>query len=467
MVSLRLCFLVCLSFFSYAHTSDFDGYFSNTDSFKRAHIGICVTDVKTGEEIYSLHDEEYFTPASLQKIVVSVAAMQFLGEDYRFGTELQYDGQIDPQGTLHGNVWIVGGADPSLSLDIISSWKGALQEKGIHKIDGKIFVDTSCFETALASPYWYFQDLGNYYGAGASGLTIHENLYHITFAPGSKEGDPAQVIQIDPPIPNLKFHNEVITGPAGSGDQVNVYGIEYSPVQFYRGTVPIDQPTFRVKAAIPDPAFFCGDLLSQAIQTLQGIEVIREKPTTSSHGVSLFTHKSEPLKELLQKMNYESNNLYAEHLCKAIGEGSAEKGISKMERMLSNLNIPSKIRDGAGLARSNLITPKGFVKLLTLIHNDPLYESVYASFPEPGKKGTLQSFPNLFLASLKAKTGSMTGIYCLGGYFTLESGKEYVFSIFCNQYDGKNSELKKEIYRFLENAVNQLEKRESSISKKR
>lgn len=105
----------------------------------------------------------------------------------------------------------------------------------ITKINGTLFIDTSCFETGLASGYWNFEDLDNYYGAGASGVALNQNTYLITFQPGKRENDPASVIKIDPPIPNLTFYNEVTTGPAGSGDLVCVFGSEYSPVQFYRG----------------------------------------------------------------------------------------------------------------------------------------------------------------------------------------------------------------------------------------
>jgi D-alanyl-D-alanine carboxypeptidase/D-alanyl-D-alanine-endopeptidase (penicillin-binding protein 4) len=90
-------------------------------------------------------------------------------------------------------------------------------------------------------------------------------------------GDPATVVQIDPPIPYLTFHNEITTGAAGSGDQAYVFGSEYSPLQFYRGTVPLDHETFTIKAAIPDPALFCGMTLAKKIPTSQGVEVIKTK----------------------------------------------------------------------------------------------------------------------------------------------------------------------------------------------
>ena len=207
---LFLCFLFVVQ--------ELPAQFFQTDSFKRAQIGISIVDVETEKEMFSANGEQFFVPASLQKIPLSAAAVAFLGEEYCFSTMLEYEGKITSDGHLQGNIWIRGGGDPTLSLDIFAQWEEAIKREGISKIDGKIYVDASCFETGLASPYWQFGDLGNYYGAGASSLTINQNLYRVTFQPGKKEGDPATVLKIDPPIPYLQIHNEVSTGPAGSGD---------------------------------------------------------------------------------------------------------------------------------------------------------------------------------------------------------------------------------------------------------
>ena len=189
----------------------------------------------------------------------------------------------------------------------------------------------------------------------------------------------------------------------------------------------------------------------------QGVEVIREKISNNTRKVTISQQVSLPLKELMQKMNRESNNLYAEHFCKAIGNGSAKEGSDKIEQFLKEKGIAAKVRDGAGLARSNLITPRGFTTLLSLIQKDPLYRALYLSFPQPEEPGTLKSFKKLSQASLKAKTGVMTGISCLGGYLILQSGKEYAFSVLCNNYDGTNKEVRNEVYHFLEYLVQFLE----------
>ena len=241
---------ICLSvvlFVGQVVGESLDKLFKGSEVFERAHVGICILDVETEEMVYAFEEEKFFVPASLQKIPLSVAAVLSLGDEFCFQTTLAYEGVVK-EGVLHGNLWVKGGGDPTLSLEIFSEWKEALKERGIDAIDGKIIIDPTVFESAMASPFWYFEDLGNYFGAGASGLSINKNLYKITFKRGEKEGDPASVIQIDPEIPYLVFENEVTTGPAGSGDRVYVFGSEYFPKQFYKGTVPLDKDAISIRS---------------------------------------------------------------------------------------------------------------------------------------------------------------------------------------------------------------------------
>ncbi|MBI5345763.1 MAG: D-alanyl-D-alanine carboxypeptidase/D-alanyl-D-alanine-endopeptidase, partial [Chlamydiae bacterium] len=420
--------------------------FFNNDQFKRSHLGIYVVEVDTQKEIYSFNPDQYFIPSSVLKVITGALALNALGEEFCFHTDLKYEGVIDSNKVLHGNVWIVGGGDPTLSLNILDVFEQALKDLGVYQIDGKIIADASCFEKEMSSQYWYVEDVANGYGAGASGLTINKNSYEITFKPGSKEGEKSQVLKIEPNIVGLKYHNEVCTGPKGSGDRVNVFGAEYNEMQFYKGTVPLEEPTFRIKGAIFNPPLFLAQALNSKMHASKGVQVIWDK--TGDNTTLLLKHKSVPLKDILKEMNFFSINLYAEHLLKKVGEGKTSLGVLKMQKFLDNLNIPAKITDGCGLSRNNLLTPKGVVKLLCEIKKSKAYSSLYNSLPGI-REGTL-TYVHLKNSSLKAKTGAMAQICNLAGYLILPSKKEYAFCIFCNNYLGDRHQIKEEIHNFLE-----------------
>lgn len=427
----------------YAEDIETPSFFS-TESFQKAHVGFCFVDLKTDQEVISFNPGKYFIPASLQKVIISAAALRFLGEEFQFTTALEYEGSVSEEGELAGNLWIRGGGDPTLMADIFTIWDSAIKKAGIIKVDGKICIDVSCFEQAMASPHWEYCDLGNYYGAGASALSINENHYKLTFKPGAKLGHSVEVVKLDPPVSFLTFYNEVKTGPSGSGDLVFVYGSEYSDVQFYRGTIPMDAPTFTVKAAIPDPPFLCGLLLSEKIPATRGIEIVRKRGNEET--TPLLIHSSPKLKEILYKMNHSSINLYAEHLLKAMGSGSSEQGLSRIRTWLKEEGLSAQIYDGAGIARKDLITPRSFTKLLCSLKKNQTFVD---SLTEPGQKGTLKRFAPLSRGKMKAKDGTLSDVYNLSGYLTLACGRELAFSVFCNNYEGPQSEIKAELEKFL------------------
>lgn len=432
--------------------------FCESERFKRAHVGYSVVDIQTGEELYEQNGEQFFNPASLQKIPTSVVAVSLLGQNHAFATRLEYEGSTTAGGVLQGNIWICGSGDPSLSLPVLREWTDAIHKAGIKRIQGKILTDSSVFESNLASPFWEFQDLGNYYGAGASALNINKNAYRITFQPGTREGDLSTILQIDPPVPELVIHNEVTTGPAGSGDRVYVYGTEYSPIQFYRGTVPLGEKTLSVQASIPNPPLFCAQTLQNALIARYKIEVEDREMTTLEGRTLLHTHSSAPLKNLIEEMHRHSVNLYAEQLLKAVGEGKAEGGAEKVSTYLKQNSIPAVVRDGSGLSRRNMLTPRGFARLLCQIRKTSDLEVIYQSFPEVKNDGSLRIFADLKGAQLRAKTGSMTHVSNLGGYLLLPSGKEFAIALFCNNYEGSIREIREEMLRFMNGIVEAISK---------
>ena len=149
---------------------------ANDPALIQGLVGICARTVG-GKEIVSVNAGKMLIPASNMKLITTGAAMHGLGTDYRFTTSVAYDGTIT-DGTLHGNLWIVGGGDPTLgSKDSIASplnnvfrqWGKMVREAGIKRIDGYISGDGRYFEGAMEEATWLLEDIGTYYGAGTCG----------------------------------------------------------------------------------------------------------------------------------------------------------------------------------------------------------------------------------------------------------------------------------------------------------
>ncbi|HMQ88340.1 MAG TPA: D-alanyl-D-alanine carboxypeptidase, partial [Flavilitoribacter sp.] len=123
---------------------------------KAASLGISVVDAASGREIASHNAGLALIPASTLKILSTASALGILGGDFRIKTDLQYDGEIDAKGVLHGNLYLKGYGDPTLGSPEMDGTPGlsalmvrlsmAVQQKGIRRIEGYIVGDGSYFD---------------------------------------------------------------------------------------------------------------------------------------------------------------------------------------------------------------------------------------------------------------------------------------------------------------------------------
>ena len=153
---------------------------------KTAQVGFCLIPLDGDPAAARGHRmDRGLVPASTMKVFSTATANELLGPDYRFVTELQITGEPDGEGVLKGDVVIRGGGDPTLGATPatrpFAGWKAALTRAGIQKIEGAVIGDASIFGTALTPDTWQWNDMGNYYGAGAAGLSILQNQFYCSF----------------------------------------------------------------------------------------------------------------------------------------------------------------------------------------------------------------------------------------------------------------------------------------------
>jgi D-alanyl-D-alanine carboxypeptidase/D-alanyl-D-alanine-endopeptidase (penicillin-binding protein 4) len=382
---------------------------------EHASVGAYAVNMRTGQVLIDEYSDMSLMPGSCIKLITTAAALELLGPESRFETHLQYDGTIQ-KGVLHGNLYIRGGGDPCLGSFRFVGWQKqtelwveAIEKLGIQTIEGSVIGDATAWEKALAVPTWCWEDLGNYYGAGACALTFHENLYSLVFKPGEKVGAKTAIVRLDPPASHFTIQSEVTTGPVGSGDRACIYGSEYSPLAFAYGTIPAGVSEFAIKGAIADPPAFCAQTLADALKE-RGI-AIKGKALERKNRTSFHTTYSPPLSEIVYWTNQKSINLYSEHLLKKMGQtlhhqGSTGAGIAAVTDFLASKNIDLQglfIADGSGLSRKNILTAKQLVSLLVRMKSSPHF-SLF-----------LQSLPTK-LQHIRVKTGSFSPVRCYAGY---------------------------------------------------
>jgi D-alanyl-D-alanine carboxypeptidase/D-alanyl-D-alanine-endopeptidase (penicillin-binding protein 4) len=184
---------------------------------------------------------------------------------------------------------------------------------------------------------------------------------------------------------------------------------------------------------------------------------VRLNPVPKTEKVVPITETISPkLSEIINVLNHESVNLFAEHLIKELGKkfknnGSTESGAEVIYDFLKSCGIDKNgmfIEDGSGLSPLNAVKTRELVRLLVYMKNKGKYfPDYYSSLPDAGKNGTLKNIfkDPVFDSHFKAKGGSMTRVRSFAGYFTTISGKEMVFSIIINNYSGPSKKIISEI----------------------
>lgn len=422
------------------------------------------------QPVVSYNSDMSLACASSLKVITLAFALNELGPDFRFKTKLYYDGTLDEDAVLHGNIYIVGDGDPTLGGDqvggvlhrerLLSVWAKSIRQAGIRSIDGSIVGDESLYPPYHAPGDWVWEDLGNYYGAGLTALCYCDNKYYLDFKPGPKVGDKAEVVSIRPEIQNLKYINEMMTGPKGSGDNGYIVNApnQYSPV--FHGSIPGDTDKFTIKGSIPNPALCVAQDLTQTLRK-SGVSVdkdpwIKNNKTSYSSGILLKTVQSPPLKLITEITNKLSNNTYTEMLLlkiahKRSGKGTTSQGVHEIEKYMDRLGVEHSgldLMDASGLSRHNMITARIFADYLSAQTHEKHFKDFYNSFAVAGSDkdfGYVVYFCRNSSAAENAriKTGYIDGVRSHTGYVTSKSGRLIAFSCIANNYHCKTREITK------------------------
>ena len=438
-----------------------------------ASWGFCVKDVRSGKLLASFQHNKSLVTASVMKAISTASALHILGPDYRYRTELGYEGTLSSKGILEGNILCKGSGDPTLGSDrfdqnlnanaLIKKWGDLIQKTGIKVIKGDLIADVSIFGSQLTPDNWSWEDMGNYYGAGSHGINFHENLYFLDFRSDAQPGSPTQVLRTRPPVQGMTFTNEVLAGPRGSGDNAYIYGSPYSFHRYIRGTIPPGREVFTIKGSLPNPGIFLLERLRQYLAGC-GIQIhgdLRLEPIPQRYPSfsPLDQHLSPPLREIAKETNFESINLFAETLVKSIAvqegkKGNTEEGLDIISEFWKDRGIQTKgmiLRDGSGLSPNNVLTPLQLTEILRLSYLSPIGKDFYASLPVAGQSGTVKGMLKGSKAQGKIhmKSGYISHVRSYAGFVESRTGRLLVFSMMSNNYTCSSGRMRRLLERLM------------------
>ena len=422
---------------------------------KNSNMSYYAVDLDTGKVLVDYRGKNIATPASVMKIVSSAAAFEILGKDTRLKTKLLYNGTIDKNGILKGNVYIQGGGDPTLGSEFfkgdreafIKDWIASIKKAGIKTIKGNIIVIDDLFGYEGVSSKWLLEDLATGYGQGAYGISIFDNLYTLYIKSDANKGSVTRSV---PKLQDISFVNNMRISPKGRTD-ISVRGLPFNNTRELIGEIPANKKNIIVKTDIPDPGLFLGKYFKNKL-SISGIKVTGEVKTSRINKVKpknlkeLAVTDSKTIGEIINIILVKSNNHYAEHIFKLLELNGINLNKFWKEKGIDTTSLA--VYDGSGLSRADYISSKVLTEILIYMYkNHPDYIDL---LPRAGYEGTVTNFLTVqtFDGEAKLKSGSMGGVQSYAGYLN-KDGKHIAFAMIINQWNGTRRQVKKEMERLL------------------
>ncbi len=432
--------------------------FESDSQLKHAMSSLYVIDAKTGEVVFDKNSQVGLAPASTQKIITATTAFELLGKDYRYKTELGYAEEKD-NNIRFGTLYIIPHGDPTFGSwrwdgtnenTILAKMIMAIQKTKIKDFSAVLIVGDT-LETETIPDGWIWQDIGNYYGAGAEKLNWRENQFELILKSGKNIGDKVEIIGTLPKLYDYDYTSLAISAPKGTGDNAYIYFSLSSNSGFVRGTIPVNENRFIISGALPSAS---GQFVGTLLDTLDKLgirnptfafrsdnKLLKIKSTDYS---IIYSHYSPSLDSIVYWFLKKSINLYGEALIKTFayekkGFGSTDSGVAIVKDFWKQKGLDENeinISDGSGLSPQNRVTTHAQVTILKYAKTKDWFPYFYDALPEYN--------------GMKMKSGTIRDVKGFCGYQTSKDGKEYIFSFLVNNYYGRTSEVVNKMYKVLD-----------------
>lgn len=418
-------------------------------SFKTARWGIIAISLKDGRVVCGRNAQELFNPASIEKLLTSIVALDKLGVDFRWKTSIYSTGEIE-NGTIGGDLVLYGNGSPDFDNEQLNTLVQQLNRKKITKIKGNIIGDESYFTGDNLGDGWAWNEVQWYYGAASSALSFNQNQAKVMIADGKPKSD-SKYVELSGEVQPVEDIEAVGLKRELGTNKVYVWG---------------NGKNLDVKIAVNNPALLAAKILKETLEK-NGIEVEGEAKSAdwksadklnAENAVEFASVESRTIGEIVQKMNKDSINLYAELILKTLGKkfggeapdadakiqklrGDDAAGTAVIEKWLAEHNVAEdeiSVHDGSGLSRLNFVTPESIGRALVYASQSKFAETFKNSLPVAGRSGTLRNRLGIVSGRILGKTGSITYVNSLAG-FAKTSDETLAFVIIGNNLIGDNN----------------------------
>ncbi|MEN6627732.1 MAG: D-alanyl-D-alanine carboxypeptidase/D-alanyl-D-alanine-endopeptidase [Candidatus Sumerlaeia bacterium] len=466
-----------------ATTEDWLARTQNAENKLHERWSVLVRDIDTSTVVFSYHPDLRLTPASNRKIATFAMALDLLGPDHKFRTELGLKSPHavgDPH--YHGDVLLRSTGDPSLDnpflnirlnpSELFREWATKLrQDEGVVYVHGDLVIDATEFGTDQnAYPsVWDKRHRDTSYAVVPSALAVSQNLLSATVQP-SRVGRAGR-IELTPSGLGLKTVNRTLTMSKSRPGVSIAFNEDFSELTLTGGVCVRDNAEVAT-VPMPRPLEAVGSMMRQAlndagIRLVGGVRIVCNPADAPGPMNKLIASRESPtLNAILEPMMLHSNNFIAEQVWRAsaarVRRGAGVDAARQIELDCYKRHGLAWIQpgyDGCGLSDMDKTSAHELVAIINMLYASPFRDILIDCLPVAGESGTLRHRSyGRGEGRVIAKTGTLDGASALSG-FVLDADHQprYVFSIIGNANGYTNGRLSGRITELLNIVIRQLD----------
>lgn len=369
-------------------------------------------------------------PASVLKLVTTLAALEELGPAYQWKTEV-YGGGAPRDGRLEGDLYLKGYGDPYLVIEQFWRLVRGLRLSGLQEVNGDLVLDQSHFAEEPGDPAEFDGRPLRAYNVLPRALLVNFQAVQIRLLPQSRRLH----IVADPAVP-LENRLKLVAGACHGGGHrwsMRAHGGNRARLAF-SGTYVADCGETELYRVLSDTGPYVHGVF-KALWEEQGARLRGgwRDGITPHDATLLYTFRSAPLADVVRLINKFSNNVMTRQLLLTLAAerfgppGTSENGERAVREWLQRreLDFPEMVLDnGAGLSRSARLSARSLGQLLLAAHHSPYMSEFMSALPVSGQDGTLANrFGGDLTGRSHLKTGSLNGVRSLAGYVLDGTGR--------------------------------------------
>ena len=361
-------------------------------------MAIFIYNPLTQDTLVCINHTESMIPASNTKLFTTATALEIMGGDYKLSTKILADDDDLSDSTIDGNIYIKGFGNPTFSTEDLEELVNQLHQSGLRKVTGNVVGDDTYFDNVYFRDDWISEERANVKLPPISALVIDRNRTIVT---KKRKG---------------RYRNYFVN--------------------------------------VENPPLFAAKKLKEKLISY-GVEVVGKSISEQTdENAKPLVDSSIELRELLQLINKNSDNFYAECLFKTLGSAySGQQGNSlfSTQAILNYIDDNSiystgtKIVDGSGISRFDQVTAGALVGLLEKVYfNIKQFDDFFNSLSIAGIDGTLRKrmIGTPAENNFRGKTGTLNGISSLAGYVTTADDDDIIVCMMFEYTKGGASKFK-------------------------